>query len=163
MQVLRFTATDFLFHNFPARDEGGLTRLRDALVNNTVLADVAATCGMFDLILYSDVSWSGRGRSGVLADCFEAFLGALFLDQQPRGLEAARLFAHMNLFTRAEAIALEGRHMDPKRQLQARTRLYSATSRYTVPVMCTVVAAPYVLNRTCAFDLSTMLQNHWTS
>eukprot|EP00964_Phaeocystis_antarctica_P035869 scaffold20510_cov54-Phaeocystis_antarctica.AAC.2 len=60
----------------------------------------------------------GRARRGMLADCFEAFVGALFLDKQPLGMAHAKAFTHTALFTLTPQTIEERRWMDPKARLQ---------------------------------------------
>lgn len=69
--------------------------LRASLVNNSLICDVAATCGMQHCMRYhhhETMTGPGRARRGMLADCFEAFLGALFLEKHPLGLAAVKVF-----------------------------------------------------------------------
>ena len=82
--MLQLAASEYLFHSFPTLREGQLSRLRTALVNNGSLCQVAATCGMHHVARYHhrEMDEPGAARRGMLADCFEAFLGALFLDRQ---------------------------------------------------------------------------------
>ena len=78
--MLQLAASDFLYHRFPEHEEHGLSLLRSSLVNNALLCDVAATCGMHHCVRYDGtvcerLDEPGRARRGMLADCFEAFLG----------------------------------------------------------------------------------------
>ncbi|HEX8386263.1 MAG TPA: ribonuclease III, partial [Rubricoccaceae bacterium] len=76
---------------FPDRDEGLLTRTRAALVNGKALAGYAEGLGLGRLLLLSDNMATAAGRSNptILADAFEAVIGALYLDL---GFDAARRF-----------------------------------------------------------------------
>lgn len=89
--VLGFVTAEHLFHEFPEYDEGFLTRLRAKIVNGQALADFATALGMGPLILLSDNMDQSGGRENptILADAFEALIGALYLDL---GEEAARIF-----------------------------------------------------------------------
>ena len=60
----------------------------------------------------------GRTRRKMLADCFEAYLGALFLDKQPYGFAAVKTFTNSMLFTLTEQTLHERRWMDPKTRLR---------------------------------------------
>lgn len=119
MQVLRFAASDFVFHTFPAYHEGKLSQLRDFLVSNSVLCDAAKACGMHRVVRHNNEAASrpSRARHAMLADCFEAFLAALFLDRQPRALEVVKLFTETMLFMRIEFDS-DQRSVNPKRRLQ---------------------------------------------
>lgn len=89
--VLGFIVAEHLYRRFPDRDEGFLTRVRAKLVNGEALAEFASALGLGPLILLSDNMDQSGGRENptILADAFEALVGALYLDQ---GEEAARTF-----------------------------------------------------------------------
>ena len=89
--VLGFITAEHLFAQFPDKDEGFLTRLRAKLVNGKALAICAEDINLGSLILMSKnmVQEQGRQNRTILADAFEALIGAIYLDQ---GLEAARQF-----------------------------------------------------------------------
>jgi ribonuclease-3 len=76
---------------FPEAAEGLLSRARAALVNTTVLAECARSLGLGELVRLGrgEDSSGGRDKTSILADVFEAVLGALYLDG---GLEVARAF-----------------------------------------------------------------------
>ena len=80
--VLELITTDFLFHKFPGKPEGELTALRSALVKGETLAEVAAELNLGQHLKLS----KGEARSGgaekpyLLANVFEAVLGAVYLD-----------------------------------------------------------------------------------
>ena len=94
--VLGFITAEFLYHHFPDRDEGFLTRLRAKLVNGTALARCARQIDLGAMILMSEnmAQTAGRDNRSILADAFEAVIGALYLDL---GLEAARAFIHRTM------------------------------------------------------------------
>ncbi len=89
--VLGVAVAEKLYAAFPDRDEGFLTRLRAKLVNGAMLASYAEALDLGDLLLLSPNMAQGEGRQNptILADAFEAVLGALYLDQ---GFDAARAF-----------------------------------------------------------------------
>lgn len=89
--VLELVITDYLFRNFPDNTEGELTAYRSALVNTGTLSSVAAKLNMGDYLLLSrgEAKDTGRARQYILANTYEAFIGAMYLDQ---GYEAARVF-----------------------------------------------------------------------
>lgn len=95
--VLELVVTDFLFEKFPEKSEGELTALRSALVNTITLAKGANDLGMNDFLLLSkgEAKDTGRARQYILADTYEAFIGAVRLDQ---GYDAAKDFISNNLF-----------------------------------------------------------------
>ncbi|HET6567915.1 MAG TPA: ribonuclease III [Rhodothermales bacterium] len=91
--VLGFVVAEDLYDRFPDQNEGFLTRLRSKLVNGAALADAALRIGLDRLVLISEnmEQTGGRTNQTILADAFEAVVGALYLDQ---GMGAARRFIH---------------------------------------------------------------------
>lgn len=88
--VLNLTLADILFHKFPEREEGELTKLRAVLASRPVLAQVARRLGLGELIrLGKGAEESGaRERASVLAGTLEALLAAIFLTHgYPRSRE----------------------------------------------------------------------------
>lgn len=84
---------EVLYHRFPEKAEGYLTRLRAKLVSTTALARYAQHMKLGPHLLMSRnaARTAGRENPNILADAFEALVGALYLDQ---GVEAARQFIH---------------------------------------------------------------------
>ncbi|MEX0822594.1 MAG: ribonuclease III [Rhodothermales bacterium] len=80
--VLGYIAAEHLFHHFPQRDEGFLTRMRSKIVNGQALSHFATTLDLGSLILLSDnmAQSNGRRNPTILADALEAVIGAVFLD-----------------------------------------------------------------------------------
>lgn len=89
--VLGAVVADHLYAHFPDRDEGLLTRTRSTLVNGKALAGYAQAIGLGPLVLMSDnmAQADGRSHPTILADAFEAVVGALYLDL---GFASARRF-----------------------------------------------------------------------
>jgi ribonuclease-3 len=87
--VLGIVVTDMTFREFPEMPEGELAKLRAAMVNMGALAEVARDLGLgrFILLGKGEEMSGGRDKSSILADAFEALLGAVYLD---RGLDVAR-------------------------------------------------------------------------
>lgn len=80
--VLSLVISSFLYENFPARDEGFLTRRRAALVCEESLYEIACGQGMDRLLIVgkSEQHSSGRFRKAPVADSVEALIGAVYLD-----------------------------------------------------------------------------------
>ncbi|HEX2052663.1 MAG TPA: ribonuclease III [Actinomycetota bacterium] len=80
--VLGLVVTDMIFKGFPDLPEGDMAKLRSSSVNMAVLADVARSVGLGqELFLGRGEELSGgRNKDSILADAFEAVLGALYLD-----------------------------------------------------------------------------------
>ena len=95
--VLELVVTHFLFTKFPDKPEGELTAFRSALVNTITLSSVASSLHMGDYLLLSkgEAKDTGRARQYILANTFEALIGALYLDQ---GYDAAKGFIETNIF-----------------------------------------------------------------
>lgn len=89
--VLSLVLTQKLFEQFPAFDEGPLTKARAKLVNRQSLAAHARALGLGPHLILSrgEEMSGGRERESALADAYEALLGAIFLDG---GFDAAREF-----------------------------------------------------------------------
>jgi ribonuclease-3 len=81
--VLDFIAAEWLYERFPEMNEGDLTRLRAGLVRTQSLASYAALLGIGDVLLmgHGEEENGGRKRLSNLCGAFEAFAGALYLDQ----------------------------------------------------------------------------------
>ena len=89
--VLGTVVAEILYERFPDRSEGHLTRTRAALVNGKALAGYAGAIGLGPLVLMSENMEASDGRTNqtILADAFEAVVGALYLDL---GFDASRRF-----------------------------------------------------------------------
>lgn len=89
--VLEIVVSEFLFHHYANWSEGKLTRLRAQIVCEPSLAQYAHTCRFDDHVRLGkgEENMNGRKRPALLCDLFEAFIGALFLDQ---GMPAAKKF-----------------------------------------------------------------------
>jgi ribonuclease-3 len=115
--VLELISTEFLYEQYPHHNEGDLTAYRSALVNAVTLGDVATSLGFNDMMKLSkgEAKDVHRARSSILADAYEAFIGALYLDQ---GYEASKVFITRTLLTTLPGILESGSWMDPKSHLQ---------------------------------------------
>ena len=115
--VLELAVTDFLFKKFPANPEGELTAYRAALVNTVSLAESAQTLGINDYLLLSkgESKDTGRARDVILADAFEAIIGAIYLDQ---GFTVAETFVAKNLFHKIDDVIEKRSYQDAKSRFQ---------------------------------------------
>ncbi|MFV9509897.1 ribonuclease III [Tepidibacillus sp. LV47] len=99
--VLELTVSDYIFHMFPQMKEGQMTKLRAAIVCEPSLVEFAESLNFGDYILLGkgeEIS-GGRQRPALLADVFESFIGALYLDQ---GLDTVRQFLAKYVFPKVE-------------------------------------------------------------
>lgn len=130
--VLELATTEFLYETLPHEQEGKLTAFRSALVKTTTLAELASELGLGEKLYLSkgEEATGGRENSSLLADTFEAVLGALYLDQ---GFEAARDFLKSYLFPKFEMIRQHRLYKDAKSELQefAQSKGFDAP-QYTV-------------------------------
>ncbi len=115
--VLELATTDFLFKKFPAKPEGELTSYRAALVNTVSLAESAQALNINDYLLLSkgEAKDTGRARDVILADTFEAIIGAVYLDQ---GFSAAEAFIAKNLYGKIENVIAKRSYQDAKSRFQ---------------------------------------------
>ena len=95
--VLELTVSQFLFTHFPKMSEGEMTKLRAAIVCEPSLVRFAESLQFGKLVLLGkgEEMTGGRQRPALLADCFEAFIGALYLDQ---GLPTVTNFLNQFVF-----------------------------------------------------------------
>jgi len=109
--------TDFLFRAYPDKPEGELTAIRAALVNTTSLSVASESLGVNRFLLMSkgEAKDEGRARQYILANVFEACIGALYLDQ---GYEAAQTFIAGRLFKHTDEIVRKRLWQDPKSRFQ---------------------------------------------
>ncbi|HJV32185.1 MAG TPA: ribonuclease III, partial [Bacillales bacterium] len=114
--VLELTVSQFLFKKYPLMSEGELTKLRAAIVCEPSLVSFAheLSFGKFILLGKGEEMTGGRERPALLADVFEAFIGALYLD---RGIEKVLEFLENEVFPKINAGAFS-HVMDFKSQLQ---------------------------------------------
>ncbi len=119
--VLELAVTEHLYAAYPSKDEGDLTSYRAALVNTIVLADAARALGFNDLLMLSrgEARDQGRARVSILADAFEAVIGAIYLDQ---GYGASKEFIVRTLVPKLPEIVQEGLWIDAKSRLQEKAQ-----------------------------------------
>jgi len=115
--VLELAATDFLFKKFPAKPEGELTAYRAALVNTVSLAESAQLLGISEYLLLSkgEAKDTGRARDVILADAFEAIIGAVYLDQ---GYATTESFIAKNIFNKIDKVIADRSYQDAKSRFQ---------------------------------------------
>ena len=118
--VLELVATRFLFDNFD-KPEGILTSWRAALVRTESIASAGAEIGFESLVRMSrgEKRGSDRARMHIIANAFEALIGAIYLDQ---GYEIASEFIKQHILTKTDAILADESWRDPKSYLQELTQ-----------------------------------------
>jgi ribonuclease-3 len=91
--ALSLVISDYLYRTYPDKLEGELSKLRSSIVRTESLANFAQTCGFgaFLRLGNGEEKTGGRNRETTLENLFEAFLGALFVDQ---GMDEVRKFIY---------------------------------------------------------------------
>lgn len=130
--VLELATSHFLYNTYPDFQEGMLTNMRAALVRTESLGETALNLGFAKLLLMSkgEEATGGRQNRSILADTFEAFLGAIYLDQ---GFETCVEILQEHLFKKAAVVLAAETYKDNKSLLQeiAQSR-YKATPQYNL-------------------------------
>ncbi len=129
--VLELVSTEFLYKNYP-NPEGELTSWRSALVKTETISDAAKSLGYEDYLFMSrgESKSKGRARQLILANSFEAVIGAIYLDQ---GYDAAESFIKKYLLKRLPEILEKKLYVDSKSRLQELAqRKESITPKYEV-------------------------------
>ena len=128
--VLELVITDFLFEKYPDKTEGELTAYRAALVNTVTLSEASNRLEVNEYLIMSkgESQDTGRARQYILANTFEAIVGALHLDQ---GYDAAKKFIADNLFGLIDEIVSKRLWQDAKSHFQEKAQEHaSITPRY---------------------------------
>ena len=130
--VLELIVTDFLFKKYPTYTEGELTALRSALVNAIIISEIASTIGMNDFLLLSkgESKDNGKARQYILANTYEALVGAIYLDG---GYDIANKFITKTLLPHTEEIVAKKLWRDSKSLVQEKAQEFvSVTPLYKV-------------------------------
>ena len=130
--ILEAVVTELIYLDHPEMAEGDMARLRASVVNTSSLAETAGDLGLGELVRLGkgEELSGGRTKSSILANTFEAVIGAVFLE---RGYEVAQE-ALIPLFRdKVEASLGTGRRYDAKTALQeVVVRLTGGSPRYRV-------------------------------
>jgi len=115
--VLQLLSSQFLYEKYPEHPEGDLTNFRAAIVCTSSLAQEAKRLGFGEFLLLSkgEEATGGRDREYILANTFEAVLGALFIEE---GLEFCKRFAEEELFYKVEEMVENEAYKDAKSLFQ---------------------------------------------
>ncbi len=114
--VLELCVTEYLFENYD-KAEGVMTNWRSALVKGESLSKESKRIGMSDLIKTSrgESKNTGKARDLILANAFEALLGAIYID---KGYKEAYLFVEKQIVYKLDDIVKQGLDYDPKSKFQ---------------------------------------------
>ncbi len=115
--VLNLIITNHIYHRFGDTDEGGLSRIRAALVKQSTLARIARGINLGDAIRLGggELKSGGFRRASILSDALEAVVGAIYIDG---GFAAAEAVVMKLYRDELEAIDLQAEFKDPKTRLQ---------------------------------------------
>lgn len=115
--VLELVVSEFLYDQFPGEPEGILTNWRSILVNAVQLAKVAKDLQLNEFIQLSrgEAKAEGALKESILANTFEAVVGALYLDQ---GYKAAKQFIGRVLLAQLDQILITAHEYNPKGYFQ---------------------------------------------
>ena len=119
--VLELIVTDFLYKKYPQYAEGELTALRSALVNAIIISEIAADIGMNDYLLLSkgEAKDNGKARQYILANTYEALIGAMYLDA---GYEVTNKFITKTLLPKTSEIVNKKLWRDAKSLVQEKAQ-----------------------------------------
>ena len=114
--VLELVTSDFLYRNYDY-PEGVMTAVRAALVRTESIGEAGKKLGYEPLVRLSkgEAHGSERAHDSILADCFEAVIGAIYLDQ---GYEKAREFIEKHILVKIDTVLDEETWRDPKSYVQ---------------------------------------------
>ena len=130
--VLELVVTDFLYRKYPGYAEGELTALRSALVNAIIISEIASKIEMNDYLLLSkgESKDNGKARQYILANTYEALVGAIYLDQ---GYDIADKFITKTLLPHTEEIVSKKLWRDSKSLVQEKAQEFvNVTPMYKV-------------------------------
>jgi len=119
--ILSFIVSSYLYAKYPDFDEGTLTNLRSLMVNTKSLSEIARELNMGQLLKLSrgEEESKGRENASLLENSFEAYVGALFLDQ---GIEAVTEFLKEVLFPKIQELVDKKAFKDPKSLFQEKVQ-----------------------------------------
>ncbi|MFA5133531.1 MAG: ribonuclease III [Patescibacteria group bacterium] len=130
--VIELSVTEFLYQSYP-NPEGDLTNWRASLVNANTLGELAKDLGIEEYLLLSkgeSKDKKSKARLYILANAFEAVVGAIYLD---RGMGEANKFLEKHLFVMLPEILENKSYLDPKSRFQEIAQeKFSVTPAYKV-------------------------------
>jgi ribonuclease-3 len=132
--VLELVVTEYLYKNYP-NPEGELTNWRAALVNGEMLAKISKKIGVEEYLMMSrgEAKDTGRARQYLLANAFEAIVGAVYLDQGKKGYDTCKKFISENVITELPEIIENKLYLDPKSRFQEESQeKFGITPSYRV-------------------------------
>lgn len=122
--VLELIVSNHLYHQYPEKPEGDLTHLRAQAVQTKTLSEAAKRIKLNKHFILSSGEKKAQGQNNpsLLADCFEAVVGAIYLDQ---GLKKAQSFIQTHLLKHLKSILKTAQVTDYKSIFQEKTQAQS--------------------------------------
>lgn len=119
--IISFVISNYLYLKYPDFDEGDLTNLRSLMVNTKSLSEIARELSAGKLLRLSRGEEESKGRENatLLENSFEAYVGALFLDQ---GMEQVIKFLDKIMFPKIQELVSKKAFKDPKSILQEKVQ-----------------------------------------
>lgn len=119
--ILSFVISNYLYTKYPDFDEGNLTNLRSLMVNTRSLSEIARELNIGKLLRLSKGEEESKGRENatLLENSFEAYIGALFLDQ---GMVSVTKFLDNTLFPKIQELVDKKAFKDPKSLFQEKVQ-----------------------------------------
>jgi ribonuclease III len=130
--VLELVVSEYLYKEFPDKPEGELTSYRAALVNTISISEASNELKVNDFLLLSrgEAKDTGKARQYILANTFEALIGASYLDQ---GYESAKKIIAQTLFPKLPKILEDRSWQDAKSYFQEKAQeVLGITPTYSV-------------------------------
>lgn len=120
--VIGLVVVEYLFAHEAGYAESVLAKIKSYIVSEPVLSEIAGSLSLGECILLGkgEKSTGGRTKKSILADAFEAVMGAVYLDA---GFVQAREIIHRLFRTRIETAITSGQFFDYKTELQERTQM----------------------------------------
>jgi ribonuclease III len=114
--VLNCLVTEHLYHQYPTKSEGQLSKVKSLIVSRKILGEIAQTFCMGDFLLLgqSEKKTGGAQRISIMSNAFEAVIGAIYLDG---GLSRARTFLNKFLFCNIETFCQDESNVNYKSKI----------------------------------------------
>lgn len=138
--VLGMVISEYVFQRFPDWDQGTLSKAKSAIVQESSLAEAGRRLGLDEMVIVGsgEEAAGGRRRTSILADAYEAVVGAVYLD---RGFKKVHDFVLETLdFALQQVVSGEMQLIDAKSKLQELTQarwrstpVYRVTAEHGLP------------------------------
>ncbi|XP_057289777.1 ribonuclease 3-like isoform X3 [Hydractinia symbiolongicarpus] len=113
--IIKYVCSDYLYKRFPNHQEGHLTLLRTSLINAKCLSKAASELHLDNYIVYQSQREAMSVKEKVLCDVFEAFIGAVHVDQ---GIKRCHKIIEVCILQKLKEFIINQEWLDPKTQLQ---------------------------------------------